>query len=88
MRYWLYCEPVSDKCIEPVFQILSEKAILGIYWSYWCEQMDRVGKYSEISKERCIEDWVATHWAVEATPESLLRIIDDGCRNASLSKVA
>lgn len=74
MRYWLYVEP-AGKTSEPIFTVMSDKAILGEYWNYWCEQMTRVGKASEVNEEDCILDWVMLHWAVEATPEALMQII-------------
>lgn len=75
MRYWIYCEPVNEQCVEPVFHVLSDRAILAEYWDYWSSTMRAVGRESQISENNCITDWTATHWAVPATTESLLRII-------------
>lgn len=75
MRYWIYAEPVNEKCVEPIFQIFSDKAILASYWEYWCKQMRKVNKAEEMTEANCIDDWVTVHWAVLATTESLLRII-------------
>lgn len=74
MRYWLYVEP-AGKTSEPIFTVMSDAAILGEYWDYWCERMKSVGREHLINKEDCILDWVMLHWAVEATPEALLQII-------------
>jgi len=75
MRYWIYAEPVNEKSVEPIFQIFSDKAILASYWEYWCKQMRKVNKPEEMTEANCIDDWVAVHWAVLATTESMLRII-------------
>lgn len=75
MRYWIYAEPVSATSSEPVYQVLSDKAILDTYWDYWCGRMRSVGREAQISENNCVTDWAATHWAVPATTESLLRII-------------
>jgi hypothetical protein len=75
MRYWIYCEPVSETSDEAVYQIYSDRAILDTYWDYWSSTMRAVGRESQISENNCILDWSAIHWAEPATPESLLRII-------------
>lgn len=75
MNYWIYCEPVNEKSVEPVWHIWSEKAILADYWTRWCELMHKAGRESQISENNCVTDWAATHWAVPATTESMLRII-------------
>lgn len=77
MKYWIYVEPVSEKCSAPVWNVLSEEAILASYYDYWQERMIRANKQDQISEQACIEDWVIIHWATEATPESLLRIINE-----------
>lgn len=77
MKYWIYCEPASNTCMEPVYTILSDAAILAQYWDYWQEKMTNIGKIKEISYDNCIKDWVSVHWAVEAIPSNLLRIIDE-----------
>lgn len=70
----MYCEPV-DKTSEAVWQVWSDDAILDYYWTRWCEIMHVAGRESQISKNNCITDWVATHWAVPATYENLQKII-------------
>ena len=70
-------EPASETCTLPVWTILSERAILAQYYDYWCNRMRMAGKSDALNKTRCIEDWATTHWAVEATPEALLRIINE-----------
>lgn len=76
MRYWIYTEPAKNSS-HPVYCILSEDAIYESYWDYWHKQMVMVGKGAVATRERCIEDWVTVHWAWEATPENLLRLLDE-----------
>lgn len=76
MKYWIYVEPVSDG-VTPCWTILSEKAILTDNWSRYLANMTKVGKADLASTKDCIDSWVAVHWAVEATRESLLRIIGE-----------
>lgn len=74
MRYWLYVEPAGASS-EPVFVIMSDKAVLAQYWDYWCMRMRTVGREEEINEEDCILDWAVLHWATEATNEALTNII-------------
>lgn len=76
MKHWIYVEPASETSTLPVWTILSDRAILAQYYSYWCTRMWQAGKGDELDEQQCIEDWVSTHWAIEATPEALLRIIN------------
>lgn len=78
MKYWIYAEPVTAFSSEPTWTIMSDKAIIASYYDYWSGKMKGAGKEHLINQENCIMDWVTVHWAVEATPESLLRIIKDG----------
>ena len=80
MRHWLFAEPVGDTS-EPVWMVYSEDAIVAEYWETWERQGMAYNKahghdiYKDISRSNCIQDWVVVHWAVEATPENLLKII-------------
>lgn len=71
MKYYSYIEPDDSQEMYPVTIVMSEKEILDSYWDYWCEQMRKVDKEDEISKERCIEDWCVIHWAI---PEQIYRM--------------
>lgn len=53
----------GEICIER----MTEEQILNDYWDYWSKRMKEVvGENSpEITKERCIEDWVIGNWAIE-----------------------
>jgi hypothetical protein len=59
-----YATPEDDCSI-----IMTEEEILLEYWDYWCNQMHAIGKHDQISKEECINDWCAVHWAVEVKDE-------------------
>lgn len=77
MRYWIYVEPASQKCVEPVWTIMSDTAVLAQYYDFWSAKMIDANKAGQISDENCIQDWVSIHWAVEATKTNLLRIIGE-----------
>lgn len=48
-------------------RVYTEDDIIQEFWPYWYDKM--VAKYGEghelITREKCIEDWVAVNWAVE-----------------------
>ena len=80
MRYFMYCEPAGENTGEPVWTIMSEKAITeGRYWHHWAGRVRAKGlfldKSPEFMRELCLEDFCVTHWAVEATPTELQKII-------------
>ena len=50
---------------QQVEEIWSEKQILKSYFTYWSEQMKRIGKEHCINESDCIEDWCVVHWAIE-----------------------
>lgn len=80
MRHWVFAEPVMNG-IEPIWYLYSDDAILAEYWDYWYKKGMAYNKErgldegTGISPLRCIEDWVALHWAVVATPENLASIL-------------
>lgn len=76
MRYWMYAEPAGHSS-EPIWTIVSDKAIIAWYFPYWSERMTQAGKADQINEVDCLQDWISTNWAVEATPEALLRIINE-----------
>lgn len=64
MKYWTISFP--GECGQHVVETWSEKQIiLSPYFLHWCEQMTKVGKQDEISIQRCLDDWIVVHWAVE-----------------------
>jgi hypothetical protein len=67
MRFWTVYYPAKHPTLDinlDVAETLSEEQILDEYWEYWKGRMTEVNKTELISKERCIEDWCVTHWAV------------------------
>jgi hypothetical protein len=63
MKYYtIYYSGELDQHIQETF---SEEQIIESYFEYWSGKMKEVGKEDMISKERCIEDWIVVHWAVE-----------------------
>lgn len=54
---------------HPITFTMTEKAILDEYWPYW--EMKMLAKYPAghelITKENCLEDWIAVNWAWEET---------------------
>lgn len=75
MRYWIYAEPAGLEGSEPAYCILSDKAILESYYTYWSGKMDLAGKAHLANDEDCILDWVSTHWATEVTAKVLEQFI-------------
>ena len=80
MRYYMYCEPAGKNTGEPVYHVMSERGIYeGWYWDHWKERMEAIGKFLPNSlalmQELCLDDFCVVHWAVEATPEELQKII-------------
>lgn len=80
MTHWLIAEPAGGGA-EPVWKIYSEDAIIAEYYDTWQRHGEAynkahgLDKYTNITARRCIDDWVIIHWAVRATPETLLKII-------------
>ena len=44
---------------------LTRAELLAEYFPYWAEEMRQAGKEADISEDKCIEDWIAGHWALE-----------------------
>lgn len=61
----LYEIGYPDENGNDIVEILTEDEVLSSYWDYWTTRMREVGREHLISKERCIEDWVTIHWAME-----------------------
>jgi len=80
MQHFLITEPIGNTS-QPVWKIYSEEAIIAEYWETWQRQGEAynrahgLSKYTGITTTRCIEDWIVINWAVEATPNELLKII-------------
>jgi len=80
MNHWLIVEPIGETS-EPLWMVYSDDAILAEYWQTWMQQgtsyniKHGLDEGTGINPLRCISDWVTVHWAIPATPESLINII-------------
>lgn len=80
MQFYIYCEPAGEHTGEPVWTIMSKKAITeGAYWDRWSSKVREKGLFLEESpnfmREWCLDDFCMVNWAVEVTPEELQKII-------------
>lgn len=50
---------------QHVDEIWSEDQIIESYYKYWYGKMVESNKHDLISRELCIDNWCAVHWAVE-----------------------
>lgn len=62
MRYFSYVVP-DENDWEITKMVYSELEILQEFWEYWCKEMKGNGFGELISREACIQDWVAYRWA-------------------------
>lgn len=76
----MYCEPAGQSS-EPVWLVYSETAIIAEYWKSWNKRRLQYNAAHGLPEEhghdpqRCIDDWIVVHWALEATPERLVKIL-------------
>lgn len=63
MKYYLISFPGEYN--QHVEETWSEDQIIDSYYKYWVGKMlmNRLG--GKLSRENCIEDWCAVHWAIE-----------------------
>lgn len=50
---------------QHVQETWSREQILKSYYTYWNRKMFESGNSHLVSEERCIEDWITIHWAME-----------------------
>lgn len=62
MRYFSFVVP-DDNELEVTKLIYSEEEILAEFWQFWTTEMKGNGYADLISRENCIQDWVAYNWA-------------------------
>ena len=62
MKYWTIVFP--GEYDQHVQETWSEDQIIKSYYRHWSILMLQNSK-TDLSVERCIEDWVIVHWAVE-----------------------
>jgi hypothetical protein len=63
MRYWTIVYPCELG--QHVQETLSEDQIIQTYYTYWATNMIQNVKDPDLSRERCIDDWIVVHWAQE-----------------------
>ena len=63
MKYWTIVFPGEQG--QHVQETWSEDQIIESYYPYWKGRMIDVGMADEATTERCIEDWITIHWAVQ-----------------------
>lgn len=63
MRYFSYV--ISDDDINITKMVYSEEEIVAEFWEFWTTEMKGNGFKDLISRENCIQDWVAYNWAVQ-----------------------
>jgi hypothetical protein len=54
-----------DENNNTVVERLTEDQIIEQYYKYWSMKMIENCPGEPITRERCIEDWVTVHWAME-----------------------
>lgn len=66
-RYWTIAYPMKHPTLDffiDKWETLSDTEIIEYYWHYWCMRMLKVNRpSSELTTERCIEDFSIVHWA-------------------------
>lgn len=50
---------------QHVQETWDKEQILKAYWFYWNRKMFESGHGDEVTQDKCVEDWVVTHWAEE-----------------------
>ena len=63
MKYWTIV--FEGEYGQTVAETWSEDQIIESYYKYWSTSILINNPKADISKERCIQDWVIVHWAVE-----------------------
>lgn len=48
-------------------EVLTEQQVLDYYFPHWSKEMKSVGLGALVNHEKCIEDWILTHYAIEVT---------------------
>jgi hypothetical protein len=61
----LYEIAYPDDKGNDIVERLTEDEIIEQYYTYWSTKMIQNCPNEPITRERCIEDWVTIHWAIE-----------------------
>jgi hypothetical protein len=67
MKTYIINDYDDDSRIVPVDLEYTEEQIIEEYWDFWSSKMMKkygVG-HKLITRENCIEDWLAVNWAIE-----------------------
>ena len=60
-RYWTITFP--GEYGQHISETWNEDQIIKSYFTYWVGNMIQSGHGDEVSRERCIDDWIVVHWA-------------------------
>jgi len=60
-RYWTIVFP--GECGQHVQETWNEDQIIKSYFTHWVGNMIQSGHGDQVSRERCIDDWIVVHWA-------------------------
>ncbi len=63
MKYWTIVFP--GEFGQHVQETWTEDQIILSYYTYWSTKMIQNVKDPDLSRERCIDDWIVVHWACE-----------------------
>jgi hypothetical protein len=63
MKYWTIVFPGEFE--QHVQETWSEDQIIKSYYTYWSTKMIQNVKDADLSRDKCIEDWIVIHWATE-----------------------
>ena len=63
MKHWTIVFP--GEFGQRVQETWSEDQIIQSYYTYWSTNMIQNGHFSDLSRERCIDDWIVVHWATK-----------------------
>lgn len=61
MKYYTITFP--GECGQHVVETWNEDQIIESYFDYWSNEMKTLGREDQISRDKCIEDWITIHWA-------------------------
>lgn len=68
MKWYKYVEPQVDSDGQPIgarVTVVSESEIIASYYLWWCQRMRELKREALISRQNCINDFVATQYAYE-----------------------
>lgn len=63
MKVWEISYP--DEKYGNITECYTEDGIIKLYYDEWVQQMVKSGKYNDLTRQKCIDDWVTIHWATE-----------------------